>query len=117
MVGGVLYTADYYGCTPMDSQDLGHLFIEALKKAGAHVVFGTDIFHRFPNGATSGTTILKESHAAIHTWPEENFVTFELFTCGESVNALTAINFLAEHLKCSDYTTNRHSRFSKNATV
>lgn len=117
MVGGVLYTADYYGCTPMDSQDLGYLFIEALKKAGAHVVKGTDVFHRFPNQAISGVTILQESHAAIHTWPEENFVTFELFTCGESVNALTAINFLAEKLKCINYDTNRHARFSKNAAV
>lgn len=114
MTGGVLYTADYSGCEEMDVIEI---FVEALKRAGANVIPNTLCIHRFPNDAFSIITILQESHAALHTWPETGFVTFELFTCGETVNVLTAINYLAEHLKCSDYDTNRHSRFPKNAAV
>ena len=36
----------------------------------------------FPNGAVTLVLILAESHLAIHTWPEEDFVAVDLFTCG-----------------------------------
>ena len=36
----------------------------------------------FPNGAITLVLILAESHLAIHTWPEENLVAVDLFTCG-----------------------------------
>lgn len=117
MIGGVLYTADFYDCKISDPEYIHILFHTALQNANATMINGSGARHTFENGGMSSTVLLKESHAAIHTWPETNFVTFELFTCGETVNALTAINYLAEKLECSDYTTNRHSRFSRNATV
>jgi S-adenosylmethionine/arginine decarboxylase-like enzyme len=36
----------------------------------------------FPGGGVSGTIIIAESHAAIHTWPEFNQAWVELATCG-----------------------------------
>ena len=36
----------------------------------------------FPNGAITLVLILAESHLAIHTWPEEDLVAVDLFTCG-----------------------------------
>jgi S-adenosylmethionine decarboxylase len=36
----------------------------------------------FPNGAVTLVLILAESHLAIHTWPEEDLVAVDLFTCG-----------------------------------
>lgn len=117
MIGGVLYTADFYGCKVIDSRLVYKAFIEALKEAKANVIYGSDRYHVFPNDGLSATVLLQESHSAIHTWPEEGFVTFELFTCGETVNTLTAINALSRWLECSDYTTNRHSRFSKDEII
>lgn len=116
-IGGVLYTADFSDCKNLHTLTIGHWFETALIKAGANIVPKTWVEHTFPNGAVSMTAILQESHAAIHTWPEGNFVTFELFTCGETVNALAAINYLADRLECIKYGTNRHSRFPENATI
>jgi spermidine synthase/S-adenosylmethionine decarboxylase len=46
------------------------------------------IFHQFgsdaqPAGAT-GAVILAESHLAVHTWPELNAVTLDLYVCNFS---------------------------------
>ena len=46
----------------------------------------------FPNGAITLVLILAESHLAIHTWPEENLIAVDLFTCG----AIDADRILAE---------------------
>lgn len=116
-IGGVLYTADYADCGIIDATTVHGIFYDALFLAKATTIEKTGAFHVFDNGGMSASVLLRESHAAIHTWPEGNFVTFELFTCGETVNALTAINYLAEQLKCIKYDTNRHSRFPANARI
>lgn len=36
----------------------------------------------FPGGAMSGTVIIAESHAAIHTWPEHGLAWVSLSSCG-----------------------------------
>ncbi len=36
----------------------------------------------FPNGAITLVLILAESHLSIHTWPEENMIAVNLFSCG-----------------------------------
>ena len=36
----------------------------------------------FPNGAITLVLILAESHLSIHTWPEEDLVAVDLFSCG-----------------------------------
>lgn len=46
------------------------------------------VFHQFgsdthPAGAT-GAVILAESHLAVHTWPELNAVTLDLYVCNFS---------------------------------
>ena len=45
-----------------------------------------EIFHQFiaPDGKKAGATgavILAESHLAVHTWPELNAVTLDLYVC------------------------------------
>lgn len=53
------------------------------------------VFHQFgsetnPAGAT-GAVILAESHLAVHTWPELNAVTLDLYVCNFSQdNSLAA---------------------------
>lgn len=39
-------------------------------------------FHVFPEpGGITGFVMLTESHLAIHTWPEQGFVTINLYCC------------------------------------
>ena len=36
----------------------------------------------FPNGAVTLVLVLAESHLSVHTWPEEQLVAVDLFSCG-----------------------------------
>jgi S-adenosylmethionine decarboxylase len=38
-----------------------------------------EVFHDFPMGGFTGVVCLTESHLSIHTWPENNYVTFDIF--------------------------------------
>jgi S-adenosylmethionine decarboxylase len=38
-----------------------------------------EVYHNFPGGGFTGVVCLTESHLSIHTWPERNYVTFDVF--------------------------------------
>lgn len=57
-------------------------FLKAVQKTGM-TVLGTN-FHEFPGGGYTGTVMLAESHAAVHTWPELGYAWAELVTCGDA---------------------------------
>lgn len=38
-----------------------------------------EVYHDFPNGGFTGVVCLTESHLSIHTWPEQNYLTFDVF--------------------------------------
>ena len=65
----------------------------------------------FPNGAITLVLILAESHLAIHTWPEENLVAVDLFTCG----AIDADRVLAELVASLRLTDTRVQQVSRGA--
>lgn len=62
--------------------------LEMVKRSGFKVVSST--FHKFKPGANAtdggitGVIVVSESHCAIHTWPEKNFVNFDVFFCSYS---------------------------------
>ena len=39
--------------------------------------------HQFNEQAFTAVWLLSESHFSIHTYPERNFVSLDLYTCGE----------------------------------
>lgn len=46
-----------------------------------------DLFHRFgENGGVTGMIVLAESHMSLHTWPEEDFVTIDVYVCNYSTD-------------------------------
>jgi spermidine synthase len=42
------------------------------------------IFHQFDEGGFTGAIVLAESHLAIHTWPEKNGFTLDVYVCNYS---------------------------------
>jgi S-adenosylmethionine decarboxylase len=71
-------------CTPQspvtDVQQLTDLAAGAVAAGDGHVLDASHVI--FPNGAITLVLILAESHLSIHTWPEENLIAIDLFSCG-----------------------------------
>lgn len=95
----MLYTADLTECSALStlSRDaIRHMFIDVLTRAGATVV--EQASHDFPGGGLTCTLILAESHATLHTWPENNTVNLDIFSCSPRLKSLSAIDELGRVL-------------------
>jgi S-adenosylmethionine decarboxylase len=63
-----------------DVTKLSEVATEAVRAGNGHVL---EVSHvAFPNGAVTLVLILAESHLSIHTWPEEDLIAIDLFSCG-----------------------------------
>lgn len=92
---GLHLTADLQGCqcAPtwlLDAQALGRACTDAVRSAGLQPV--GQLFHAFPAtpqgpGGVTATVLLAESHLCVHTWPEQQAVTLDVYVC----------NFGADH--------------------
>jgi S-adenosylmethionine decarboxylase proenzyme len=88
-MNGLHILAEWYDCdasSPLlrDAAALAGLCREACQQAGLTVV--AEAFHQFPGAGATGAMVLAESHLAIHTWPEKNAVTLDLYVCNFSQN-------------------------------
>lgn len=90
-MNGLHILAEFHGCRcepelMREPQALRRHCLAACQEAGLQIV--GEIFHGFgtpqdPAGAT-GAVVLAESHLAVHTWPELDAVTFDLYVCNFS---------------------------------
>jgi spermidine synthase len=84
-VQGLHLTADLYDCACAttllsDSVALKSACVSFAANAGLTVVGAH--FHTFADaGGVTGLVLLAESHLAIHTWPELNAVTLDVYVC------------------------------------
>jgi S-adenosylmethionine decarboxylase len=86
---GLHLTADCHHChcdaaLLVDATSLLQLCLEVVKTAGLQAV--NQLVHAFPavDGQASGVTatvLLAESHLCIHTWPELQAVTLDVYVC------------------------------------
>lgn len=68
----------------------------AVKEAGATILHSH--FHEFGEGmGITGVVVLSESHLSLHTWPEINLMTFDIYMCGDASPAV-ALEFLRSKL-------------------
>ena len=55
--------------------------------------------HRFgKDQGISGVAILAESHISVHTWPERDYIAFDIFMCGDT-KPMEATKYLIKSLK------------------
>lgn len=85
---GVHLIGDLYGC-----RDAGKLFFDAdvlrdfcvTAAQDADLTVMGEFFHQFgKDGGVTGAVVLAESHLAIHSWPEKNYVTLDVYVCNYS---------------------------------
>ncbi len=81
---GLHLVANLYRCEGdarflTDSALLRQFCLDTVIESGLTVV--GDLFHQFEGGGVTGAVVLAESHLAIHTWPELNSVTLDVYVC------------------------------------
>jgi S-adenosylmethionine decarboxylase len=90
------------------------IFIENIIKQNNATLLSKTIHHFNDNGAFTSLYLLAESHLSIHTWPENNFIAIDVFTCGKS-NTENIVNELKNYLEpnyCEQYTKIRGAQRS-----
>jgi S-adenosylmethionine decarboxylase proenzyme len=84
---GLHIIAELHGCTcdawlMREVEPLRTLCRGACADAGLSIV--ADAFHAFPEAGATGAVVLAESHVAVHTWPELDAVTLDIYVCNFS---------------------------------
>jgi len=85
----------------LNNRDLIQQYMEEAARASNATIVDS-VFHRFNPHGVSGVVVIAESHLAIHTWPEYNYASVDLFTCGTGVDPWRAFDLLKQCLE-SDY--------------
>jgi S-adenosylmethionine decarboxylase len=75
---------------------LASLASAAVAAGRGHVLDTSHVI--FPNGAITLVLILAESHLCIHTWPEEDLIAVDLFSCG-AIDGAAVISALVRSLR------------------
>jgi S-adenosylmethionine decarboxylase len=61
----------------LNYQSFKDLINDTIQKLGLEKV--GEVYHQFENAGYTGMVCLTESHISIHTWPEYNIVTYDVF--------------------------------------
>ena len=116
---GLHIVADLYNCTAGDflisAVALQKLCTTACKTAGLSVLgehfYQFDGFNAVQEGGATGAVVLAESHLAIHTWPERNEVSLDVYVCNvtadNSLKAEKLYQLMIEELKPVDIVVER----------
>jgi S-adenosylmethionine decarboxylase len=115
---GLHITADFNGCQSRtslltDATALRAACVEAVAQAGLRAV--GELFHSYGTGAgVTGVVLLAESHLAVHTWPELNAVTLDVYVCNfgqdNSAKAEHLLNLMTDAFKPAQQGVNRLQR-------
>ncbi len=109
-LNGLHLVADLYACRGdnryLRNRELLRQFcIDTVQSAGLTSL--GDLFHQFEGDGVTGAVVLAESHLAIHTWPELNSVTLDVYVCNytkdNSDKALHVLRDLMAKFDPSDY--------------
>jgi S-adenosylmethionine decarboxylase proenzyme len=92
-MNGLHILAEFHACEGdrrllLDAGMLAALCRRACAESGLVVV--AEAFHQFAGAGATGALVLAESHLAIHTWPEMDGVTLDLYVCNYSQDNRTA---------------------------
>ncbi len=93
---------DLSGCDSEIAKNSGlvrDILVQAAQVANVTVVGSIDHYFK-PEGYTA-VLVLEESHLSIHTWPEYNYVSIDLYSCNLQTDFEAVKDFLAEKFKAA----------------
>ncbi len=80
-----------------DGAALEKMCVDGVQSAGLLDV--GRLFYTFENGGgVTGTVVLAESHLCVHTWPEHNYATLDVFVCNHTADNTKKAHTLANAL-------------------
>lgn len=92
---------DLYDCRAScldDIESIKNILIESAKISNTTIL---DVkFHKFNPQGVSGYVLISESHLSIHTWPEYNYASVDVYTCGNNALPTKATDYIIEKLEC-----------------
>ena len=95
---GLHYLIDMWNVEYQESQKyISNLLVNAAE-AGKATVLNVHTHHFGKDYGISGLAILAESHISVHTWPERDYIAFDIFMCGKTYPDLS-LNYLKNELK------------------
>jgi len=80
-----------------DVSRMKKILVAAVKKANNTPL--EIIIHKFQPQGMTGIVLLAESHIAIHTWPEFNYIALDIYTCGDKGNPIKSLEYLKKEFK------------------
>ena len=82
--------------TSLRDVDFDVILLKASEIANAKRLYGH--VHKFNDGGLSGVAVLEESHISFHTWPQREYVAFDIFMCGDTKPSL-AVELIKKEIK------------------
>jgi spermidine synthase len=102
-------------CDPqllLDGESFRAKCLDMVSAAGLTTMDAT--FHTFEGGGFTGTVVLAESHLAIHTWPERQGLTLDVYVCNysadNSVKAKKLFDQLVAHFQPTEVASHEIDR-------
>ena len=101
---GIHLIAEFSGCPPAllnDEKQLKSILTDGINKCG---LFQLDIVsHKFEPVGVTVISIINESHIAIHTYPEAQHASIDIFHCStESKSAYKLLDALSKKFQSQD---------------
>ena len=117
-------TIDGYGGSKelLDSESLVLKVLSELPvKIGMNKMAEPCVYHALPNdqkdpGGWTGFVVIQESHISIHTFPARGFISADLYTCRNGLDAKFVVSYFKEAFQLQDIEQNfikRGTRYPK----
>jgi S-adenosylmethionine decarboxylase len=95
---GIHLLAEFWGGKIIENpKKIEKILITATKKSGNTPLEVT--IHKFSPQGITGVVLLAESHIALHSWSEFNYLAIDIFTCGDKAKPEKALEYLKKKFK------------------
>lgn len=95
---GIHLILEFWGARDIEDPRLLERILRLTARKSGNTPIGF-VHHKFnPHGIT-GVLLLAESHIAVHSWPEYQYLAVDIFTCGGRTFPERAMEYLVKKLK------------------
>ena len=106
---GAHWLIEFWGAKIIeDSKKVEKILIVAAKKAKNTPL--KVVIHKFNPKGITGVVLLAESHIALHSWPEIDYLAIDIFTCGKKSFPGKALNYFKKEFKPKKVVTTKIKR-------